>query len=442
MSGSFDRGLTPKMRPLQPRRSTVLSVLDIGTNKVVCLVARLRPIEGAELLSSRSHQVQILGVGHQRARGVKAGAIVDMEQAEQSIRLAVDAAERMAQVRIESVIVNISTGRLGSEHYSATVPCTGHQVADTDIHRVLDAGATHAMRDRRAVLHSIPIGHSLDGVGGIRDPRGMLGRDLGVDMHIVTTDPSPAKNLMLAIERCHLSVEAMVATPYASGLATLVDDESEMGVTLIDMGAGTTTVGVFHHRHLVHADSIAIGGSHVTMDVARGLSTRLAEAERLKVLYGATIASPSDDRELITVPTVGDDERDGSYQTARSKLVRIIRPRIEEILELIRDRLRSGGAWAESGRRIVLTGGASQLTGFPDLARKILDRNVRLGRPLGVAGLPEAAKGPAFSAAVGLTVYPQFAGIEHFEPQHSGRGLATGTDGYIAKMGRWLKQSF
>ncbi len=442
MSNPFDRGLTPKLRPLQPRRSTVLSVLDIGTNKIVCLVAKLRPIEGSDLLTSRTHQAQILGIGHQRARGIKAGAVVDMEQVEQSIRLAVDAAERMAQVRVESVIVNVSAGRIGSEHYSATVPCSGHQVADADLHRVLDAGATHAVRGRRAVLHSLPIGHSLDGVGGIRDPRGMLGHKLGVDMHVVTTESTPAKNLMLAIERCHLSVEGMVATPYASGLATLVDDEAEMGVTLIDMGAGTTSVGVFVNRHLVHVDALAVGGGHVTMDVARGLSTRLSEAERLKVLYGATIASQSDDREMITVPTVGDDERDASYQTPRSKLVRIIRPRIEEILELVRDRLKQSGTWAEAGRRVVITGGASQLTGLPDLARKILDRNVRLGRPLGVAGLPEAAKGPAFAAAVGLTIYPQVAGVEHFEPQSSGRGLATGTDGYIAKVGRWLKQSF
>jgi cell division protein FtsA len=340
------------------------------------------------------------------------------------------------------VIVNVSCGRLGSEHYSATVQLAGHQVTDGDIHRVLDAGASHSVRDRRAVLHSLPIGHALDGVNGIRDPRGMLGQKLGVDMHIVTAESSPSKNLMLAVERCHLGVEAMVATPYAAGLSALVEDEAEMGATLIDLGAGTTTVGVFSARHLVHCDGLAVGGAHVTMDVARGLSTRLSEAERLKVLYGATISSPSDERETMAVPRVGDDERETTHQVARSKLVRIIRPRMEEILELVRDRLRASGAWAEAGRRIVLTGGGAQLTGVPDLARKILDRQVRVGRPLGVAGLPEAAKGPAFATAAGLLIYPQFAGVEHFVPQSRGRGLATGTDGYMARVGRWLKDSF
>ena len=442
MSDLFDRGLTPKLKPLAPKRTTVLSVLDVGTNKIVCLIAKLRPLEAGEMLPGRTHQAQILGIGHQRARGIKSGAVVDMELAEQSVRQAVDAAERMAGVRVDSVIVNVSCGRLSSEHYSATVQVGGHQVADGDIHRVLDAGASHCVRDRRAVLHSLPIGHMLDGVNGIRDPRGMLGRTLGVDMHVVTAEASPAKNLMLAIERCHLHVEAMVATPYAAGLAALVDDEAEMGVTLIDMGAGTTSVAVFANRSFVHADGLAVGGSHVTTDVARGLSTRLSEAERLKVLYGATIASPSDERETIAVPPVGEDEHAGPHHVPRSRLVRIIRPRIEEILELVRDRLKASGAWAEAGRRVVLTGGASQLTGTVELSRKILDRQVRIGRPLGITGLPEAAKGPSFAASVGLLVYPQVAGIEHFEPQGRSRGLATGTDGYMARVGRWLKDSF
>ena len=439
----FDRGLTPKLKPLAPKRSAVLSVLDVGTHKVVCLIAKLRPLEGADLLPGRSHQAQILGIGHQRARGIKAGAIVDMELAELSIRQAVDAAERMAGVRVESVIVNVSCGRIASEHYSATVQIAGHQVTDGDIHRVLDAGASHSMSDRRAVLHSLPIGHVLDGVKGIREPRGMLGHKLGVDMHVVTGEASPAKNLMLAIERCHLGVEAMVATPYAAGLSALVDDEAEMGATVIDLGAGTTTVGVFSGRSFVHCDGIAVGGAHVTMDVARGLSTRVSEAERLKVLYGATIASPSDDRETIAVPRVGDDERENLHQVPRSKLVRIIRPadrgdprtrpRPPQIVR------RLGGS--RPARRPDRAAPRSS-PGLPDLARKILERQVRVGRPLGISGLPEAAKGPPFASSVGLLIYPQFAGIEHFEPQRSGRSLATGTDGYMTRMGRWLKDSF
>jgi cell division protein FtsA len=177
------------------------------------------------------------------------------------------------------------------------------------------------------------------------------------------------------------------------------------------------------------------------MDVARGLSVSLADAERLKTLYGACIASPSDDRDSIAVHRVGDD-LDHSSHLPKSELVRIIRPRIEEILELVRDRLKAAGHAAHAGRRLVLTGGACQLTGLPELARAIVSSQARIGRPLGVEGLPESAKSPAFAAAVGLMVYPQVAGIEHFEPRRSNHASGVPDDGYVARVGRWLKESF
>jgi cell division protein FtsA len=247
---------------------------------------------------------------------------------------------------------------------------------------------------------------------------------------------------MLAVERCHIGVEAVIATPYASGLSALVDDEAEMGVVVIDMGAGTTSIAVFSGGHLVHVDALAVGGHHVTMDIARGFTTRVAAAERLKTLYGAAVSSSSDDRDMIAVPQVDEDERDVPNHLPKSHLVRIIKPRVEEILELIRDRLKNAGFAAQAGRRVVLTGGASQLVGTTDVARRILQGQVRIGRPLGIKGLPEAAKGPAFATAVGLLVYPQVAHIEHFEPRSAGYFAGTGTDGYLSRVGRWFRDSF
>jgi cell division protein FtsA len=198
---------------------------------------------------------------------------------------------------------------------------------------------------------------------------------------------------------------------------------------------------VFAGGRLVHVDAIAIGGGHVTMDVARGLSVSLADAERLKTLYGACVASPSDERDSIAVQRVG-DEIDQPTHLPRSELVRIIRPRVEEILELARDRLQAAGHAAQAGRRLVLTGGACQLTGLPELARAIVSSQARIGRPLGVEGLPESAKNPAFAAAVGLMVYPQMAGVEHFEPRRSRPAPGVDDDGYVARVGRWLRESF
>jgi cell division protein FtsA len=434
-------GLTPRLKPLSSRKSATLSVLDVGTNKVVCLVAELQPVDAIESLRGRTHLARIIGIGHQRSAGLKGGAIIDLEAAEQAIRQAVHAAERMARVEIQSVIVNLTGGRLGSEHFEAHVPVRG-AVGQSEIHRVLDAASSRDLRQGRAVLHALPTGFSLDQQNHIVDPAGMIGEKLGVDLHVLTAEAAAARNLMLAVERCHLGVEAVIATPYASGLSVLVDDEAEMGCAVVDMGAGTTTVGIFHNGHLVHADALAVGGHHVTMDIARGLTTRVATAERLKTLHGSAITSSSDDRDMISVPQVDDDERDVPNHLPKSHLTRIIKPRVEEILELARDRLRKAGFAAQAGRRVVLTGGAAQLLGMPETARRILQGQVRVGRPLGIKGLPEAAKGPAFAASVGMLVYPQVAHAEYFEPRSSGFLKGTGTDGYFSRMGRWIRDSF
>ncbi|MBI1655674.1 cell division protein FtsA [Brucella abortus] len=424
------------------RKVRLLTVLDVGSSKVSCVIARLRPHEGGALLPGRTHRMEVLGIGHQRSRGVKSGVIIDLDAAEQSIRLAVDAAERMAGLTVDSLIVNISAGRLKSETFTASVNLGGHEVEQTDIRRVLAAGAKQALAAERHLVHSLPVGYTLDGERGIREPLGMLGDSLGVDMHVLTADAAPLRNLELCINRCHLSVEAIVATPYASGLAALVGDEAEMGAACIDMGGGTTTISVFSEGKFIHADAVAIGGNHVTMDVARGFSTRMEDAERLKVMYGSALPSAADDRDLISVPPIGDDERDVPNQYPRSVLTRIIRARVEETLELVRDRLNQSGLGHIVGKRVVLTGGASQLPGMPEAARRILARNVRIGRPLGIAGLPEAAKGAAFAATVGLLIYPQVAGIEERSVKAASSGLMTGTGGRIKRVGQWLRESF
>ena len=208
---------------------------------------------------------------------------------------------------------------------------------------MLGAGGAHSVSDGRMVLHSLPIGYALDANRGIHDPIGMLGETLGVDMHVVTADEAPLRNLELAINRCHLEIETVVATPYASGLAVLVDDEAELGVACIDMGGGTTTLSIFHEGEFVHADAIAIGGQHVTLDIARGLSTNLADAERIKARHGSALPSLSDDKDILTIPPVGEDERDHPNTVPRSALTRIIRPRVEETLEMARDMLAKSG---------------------------------------------------------------------------------------------------
>jgi cell division protein FtsA len=424
------------------QRSGIITVLDVGSSKVCCIIARLLPNEGGRALPHRTHRVKVIGIGHQKSLGVKSGVVVDLDRAEQAIRLAVDAAERMAGLTVDSLIVNVSAGRLRSETASATINLGGREASKADVTRVLLAGARQALHAEREVVHSLAVGFSLDLERGIRDPRGMVGDTLGVDMHVLTADAVPLRNLELCINRSHLSIERMVATPYASGLAALVDDEAEMGAACIDMGGGTTTISVFVDGKFVHADALPVGGNHVTMDLARGLSTRLEDAERLKVMHGSALpASAADDRDIVSIQPIG-DETEQPLQVPRSVMTRIVRARIEEILELVRDRLNRSGYGTLVGRRVVLTGGASQLAGLPEAARRLLGRNVRLGRPLGVAGLPEAAKGPAFAAPIGLLIYPQMA---EFESRAAKGGIltrSTGTGGRLHRVGQWLRDSF
>ncbi|MBV9346624.1 MAG: cell division protein FtsA [Pseudolabrys sp.] len=434
-------GLTPKMKPVAPTRAAVVAALDIGTSKVVCLIARLEPAPPQDVLRRRSHGVRLLGFGHTAARGIKAGMVVDLAAAESSVRQAIDIAETMADVHLESVVVSFSGGRIGSELFKAGVDVSGRSVSDGDIARVLAAASRQSVRDGRAVLHSLPTGFALDAAAGIRNPRAMVGRRLGVDMHMVTAEVAAVRNLMLTVERSHLGVEAMVASPYTAGLAVLADDEADLGAAVIDMGAGTTTFAVFSGGYFAHSGGFALGGSHVTMDLARGLNARIADAERIKTFYGTVLTGGSDDRDVITVPPIEDEDREPPQFVSRESLVRIIRPRVEEILEMLRDRLANSPFAAEPRGRVVLTGGASQLVGLSELAARVLGRPVRVGRPLGVAGMPEAAKGPAFAVAAGLLVYPQAAHLEHFEPRRT-RQLMTGTGGYMAKVGRWIRDSF
>src|ERR1700712_5182189 len=437
---SLDGVQTPKTRQMPPNRTALVAALDIGTSKIACLIARLKPCPPSEALRGRSHSVEIIGLSHIQSRGVKAGAVADLNACEQAVRHAVALAERMAKVRVESGLLSVSAGRLHGELVEASSEIRGGAVTSDDMARVIGTGMRHATPRGRTVLHTIPIGYSLDGVKGVRDPRGMVARQFGIDMNVVTTEATAAKNLMLVVERCHLNVEAMAAAPYAAGLSVLTGDEADLGAAVVEMGAGTTTIATYSGGQFVHAGGFALGGQHITMDLARGLSACIADAERIKTLYGTVLTGGSDTRELMSVPTSG-DERDAPQIVSRGTIANIVRHRAEEIFEMIRDRLADSPFAAEPRARVVLSGGAAQLTGTVELATRILNRPVRIGRPLGFGRLPSEAKSASFAVPAGPLGYPQYAHLEHVEPRHT-RQLRTGTDGYFGRVGRWLREGF
>jgi cell division protein FtsA len=413
-----------KARP----RSGVVTAIDVGSTKICCFIARL---EG--------DTPRIVGIGHQISRGVRNGVIVDLEAASHSILTAVHAAEQMAGEEIGEAVVNISGAFGPSRLVKAESNVNGREITDGDMRRVLELGYRLREPAERAVIHSVPVGFSIDGSRGIRDPRGMYAQKLAVNMNIVTAAAAGLRNLANCIGRCHLEIAALVVSPYAAGLAALVEDESELGVTVIDMGGGATTIAVFFDGNLVFTDSVPVGGVHVTNDIARGLSASLAHAERMKTLHGSAIASSADEREMISVPQVGEDDDGLANHVPKSLLVGIIAPRLEETLELVRDRLESSGFDKIVGRRIVLTGGACQLPGTRELAALILDKQIRIGRPLRIAGLAEATGGPAFATTAGLV---HFALSERAELPRHGRALTEAPNGVIGRFGSWIREYF
>lgn len=410
-------------------RTGLIAALDVGSTKICCLLAHANGSEG----------IRIVGVGHHAARGVRGGAVIDMDAAQNAILTAVSAAEERCGERLERVVVNVSGGNLSSQTYSVDLPIAGREINDSDMQRALGQASAIELDPDRDMLHCIPVGYSIDTTKGIHDPRGMFAERMSVNMHVVTARSATIRNLANCIQRCHLDIEAAVAAPYASGLACLVEDEIDLGVTLVDMGGGTTTIAVFYDGEIVHADSIPVGGGHVTSDIARGLSTPLTHAERMKTLYGSAIPSPSDERELIDVPLIGEENATQPNHVPRSLLNGIIRPRIEETFELVRSRIEVAGVDRLAGRRLVLTGGASQLQGVRELAALVLEKQVRMGKPMRIGGMAEANSGPAFSTSAGLLRY---AIEKHSDARDQMDDLPAGFHGRFGRIGQWLRENF
>lgn len=406
---------------------TVVAALDIGTTKVCCFIAEVD--EGG--------QIRVVGIGHQASAGLRAGTVVEMGPAEQAVLSAVHAAERMAGTTIRAVVVGTTGGQPQSRTALFEVPVDSAAIGDRDIRRVLERGGMAPQQDGRFTIHAIPVGFAVDGTNGSRDPRGLHGRMLGVKLHTLTANIGTVRNLSTCVARCHLDVADFALAPYAAGLGVLVDDEMDLGVTVIDMGGGTTSVAVFCDGALIFADSVPIGGSHVTSDIARGLSTPLWAAERVKTLHGSCLPTPSDEHEVIGVPQVGEEDEEQQYP--KSHLVRIIAPRVEETLELVRSQLVAAGADRLGGRRVVLTGGASQLPGVRELAGFILDKQVRLGRPIGVTGLAEATQGPEFAVCTGLLSY---AVDDRGETRPGAASSGEPRTNWLGRIGGWFRENF
>lgn len=374
-------------------RSRAVGVLDIGGSKTTCFIARLEDAE-------RNH-IRVAGVGHQRSRGLVGNTIVDLDETVAAVQQVIHKAETMAGISVSSLSVNLATPGMMAHRARGFVRVGGREVSERDVKRAKRTALAAFDMEERTVVHAIAQRYYVDDNADVRDPRGMYAHQMGVEMCLVSAPMGPIRNIALALDRCRIGLKSVVATPYACGLSALVDDERNLGATVIDMGAATTSFAVFNEGVLEHMGVIPIGGEHVTKDIARGLQTPVASAERIKTMYGSVLEGPDDDREMIDCPGMCDDPRILPEQAPRTLLTGIVRPRVEETLEKVRDQLDARFTGPELGTSIVLVGGASQLSGMAELASQVFGRSVRLGHPLGLSGLAESVSGAGFAAAAG-----------------------------------------
>ena len=408
-------------------KTGLIGALDVGTNKVACLIA----------VPDEDHY-RVIGMGHQQARGMRGGVVADMDLAEQSIRNAIDQAERMAGETLRNVFVSFSGGNIRSRIMRVEIPINDQFISDMDIHRLHLQCRGGVENSVWQILHTIPVSYMVDGVPNVDDPRRMVASTLAADMHVIAVPTGPLRNLALCVERCILSISGITVSAYASALAILYQDQMRLGATLLDLGGGATSVSVFRDNRLYFVDSVPVGSNHITNDIARGLNTSTINAERLKTRYGSAIASPMDEREFINVPRLIDDERGSGNQIAKSALVGIITPRVEEIFELVRERIGSLNGKIMSGQKIILTGGGSQLEGIDELAQRVLDKPVIIGQHHGVRGLGPNAVGPAFTATAGLLRY---ADIAHLVASLTRATDCDNTKNTFGRLGRWFKHN-
>ena len=375
-----------------PADSKVIAALDIGSSKVSALI----------VTADDDGRLRVLGTGQRESRGVKRGYITDMESSEVAVREAVELAERMSGVTVDDVWASFGAGGLVSDLANVEVELGGHQVEQADVDQLLVTGRNAINSPGQVVLHAHPALFTIDRNEGVKQPIGLFANRLGVDIHVVAADDAPLKNIDYVIRSAHLGVNAIIASPIAAAVACLTEEERDIGVALVELGAEVTNVSLHAGGMLVGLRSIAIGARDITDDIACAFGIQRRDAERLKSFYGSAMTSPRDNHEMIDARPVGGEEGGEPMRLTRAQLMTVIRARIETLTSEIEAALKELGFTGPVGRQVVLTGGGAELKNIADYMQGVLGRAVRVGRPRSITGLPEAHSGPAFATLVGL----------------------------------------
>ena len=411
------------------KKEHIVVGLDIGTTKICAVVAQVTPDEG----------INVIGVGSSSSRGLRKGVVVNIDSTVESIKKAVEEAELMAAVQINSVYIGIAGSHISSETAKGVVALKRNEVSRADVHRAIETAKTAAVvPPDRQVLHVLPREFIVDDQEGIQEPIGISGTRLEVDVHIVTGATTSAKNLMKCVNHAGLDVVEIVLQPLASSEAVLTDEEKELGIAMVDLGGGTSDLAIFSEGTICHSAVLPVGGQHITTDLQIGLRTTLADAEKIKVRHGAALVNMVKETEVVEVPSVGGRP---PHPMSRREIAEIIQPRVEEMFELVRQKINRSGYEGKLAAGVVITGGTSMLAGMPDAAELVLDLPGRRGLPFGVGGLSDIVNKPMFSTGVGLILHAHRTDQE-YEFVGGGRKAGNGLGGFWGRMKSWVLNLF
>lgn len=389
-----------------PRLARVFGAVNIGSFRISAMIAGIT--EGGEM--------QVLGSGHRASQGIRRGYVVDMAAATYAVRDALERAEKLAGVNVDNVWIGSSGAGLASEIRPVEIAIGGRRIEEEDIEHLLVAAQESLEPDGRTVLHAQPACYFLDGADGVANPRGLHAERLGVDIHVMLAEGAPMRNVVEAVQRAHLEVEGVVASPLATGLASLTEEERDLGVALVEFGGEVTNVSVYASGMLLGLAAIPRGSADITDAIASSFGIRRFQAERLKCKHGSAIASPADHRELIPVLAPGEEPHgplargaDDANRVPRAELIAVITGELDALMSEVARSLEalgySAGKAGPRARQVVITGGGAELSGLADYAQSVLGTPVRIGRPAAIKGLPEAHSAPGFATLAGLVLY-------------------------------------
>ena len=410
--------------------NTIIAALDIGSSKVCCLIGKL----------DSQKKISIIGAGFQESKGLLSGIITDMSALENSIRNCVASAEKMAAVRIKKINIGFSSINIDIENLNIEIDLKGSIVSQGDLDRAYNFLTEKHITGSRAILHIIPVQYSIDGNKGVKSPLGMFGDKLGVEISIISTDQNILKNFKNVVKQCDLEIDNIVYTPYAIGLSLLSDEEKELGVALLDIGSTLTSLSIFYNGAILHTKIIPLGGNMITNDISRIFSLSISDSERIKIINGQLIEELENSLSVIEVDSLGGEY--DSIEITRKDLIAVIKPRVNEIINSIKDQIIKSGYNHLIANRVVITGGAAQMEGLIDITSKTLEKKARLGKANIIKGVPDNMRSSSFTAINSLLTYSMIANNDINPKSITKKNKPEGFHAYILKFKNWIMENF